>query len=138
MQMFSITSDLSEVKDLAQSLQEYCEAIELNPTIASQLELILVEAVNNVIEHSYRYQTGFPIHAIFEETESEIVLTIKDNGSMVPLAVKAAATQAAMPDIDGLPEGGWGLGLINAFADRIEYQTGDGENIMVFAKKKES
>ena len=134
MRTCSITSDLSEVKLLSQALHGFCDAINLDPTITGQLELILVEAVNNVIEHSYQYESGFPIHAAFEETDSEIVLTIRDNGEIVPEFVKEA--QGNMPEIEGLPEGGWGLGLIRAFADRIEYRAEQDENIMVFAKKK--
>jgi len=134
MKTCSITSDLSEVKNLAHSLNEYCEAINLDPTITGQLELMLVEGVNNVIEHSYRYEGGFPIHAMFDETDTEIVLTITDYGSVVPETVKQA--QGNMPEAEGLPEGGWGLALIQAFADRIEYRRGNGENTMVFAKNK--
>lgn len=129
----SIKSNLSEVRDLTNILHGFCAKHKLNETLSSQLELILVEAVNNVIEHAYQNKQDLPIDTVFEASSTEITITIKDNGVVAPTAIYK--TDTAMPDINELPEGGWGIALIHSLADHIEHSRKDGKNILVISKK---
>ncbi len=134
MTRYSIDSDLSQVRELAAAFQAFSEEERLGDVLTGQLELILVEAVNNVIEHAYELKQGSTVDAQFEAFHSKVVITIMDRGLPVPEAIRD--TEVDMPKITDLPEGGWGLGLINALADQVEHYTVDGLNIMVLTKKR--
>ncbi|MCK5918104.1 MAG: ATP-binding protein [Cocleimonas sp.] len=131
----SITSDFSEVRKLSSELQYFCDQEQLNSDISGVLELILVEAVNNVIEHAYDNKPGFPIDVKFEAFLTKVVICIKDQGLAVPDVVRNRDAKTDMPNITELPEGGWGLGLIYTLADDIEHSNKNGFNIMIITKK---
>ena len=127
----TINSDFSEVRKVSELLHIFCTTIQLNNEIAGQLELILVEAVNNVIEHAYKKTSGY-IDVYLEALITKVAITIKDKGIPVPSEVQN--TPKEMPDINTLPEGGWGLGLIYALADDIQHYTKNNINIMRLTK----
>lgn len=132
MKNYSIESDLSKVRELAAVFQQFSKEEKLADDLSGQLELILVEAVNNVIEHAYENKSGLPIEARFEACDSEVVITIKDQGLPVPKVIQESEKE--MPDIFALPEGGWGLGLIYALTDQVKHYTQDGMNVMELKK----
>ena len=134
MMNYSIDSDLSRVRELAAVLQQFSDEEGLGDELSGPLELILVEAVNNVIEHAYENKQGLPIEAQFEASDSVVVITIKDKGLPVPKAIQES--ERDMPDIFALPEGGWGLGLIYALTDQVKHYTKDGMNVMELTKNR--
>lgn len=130
---YSIKSNLSEVRELANVLRGFCDEQKLNETLSGQLELILVEAVNNVIEHAYQNKEGFPIDITVKVNSTEIILIIKDQG--IPPPSKVYDTDGYMPDFSELPEGGWGVALIQTLADQIKYfRDKDGNNTLTIKK----
>lgn len=131
---YTITNDFSQVSKLTEALHSFCEESQLDDRLSGQLELILVEAINNVIEHAYTEGEEHSIYTSFKDNDSEIVMTITDSGNPVPSFV--INNTGDMPDPEGLPDGGWGLALIQSLADRIERYNEDGNNIFVLGKNK--
>lgn len=129
----TIHSEFSEVKKLAAALHEYCGQVDVDSTYAGQLELILVEAVNNVIEHAYENQPGHDISVEMNKQGAEFIFTIKDQGHPTPETIQHE--HEGMPDERFLPEGGWGLGLINALVDQIEFDRQGETNVLMLRKK---
>jgi serine/threonine-protein kinase RsbW len=133
---YSIESDLSQVRELAVVFHEFSSGVDLGDELSGQLELMLVEAINNVIEHAYENKQGFPIDVEFEASYKKVVITIKDKGLSFPDHV-ISDQQQDMPENTDLPEGGWGLGLISILADQMRHYTKNGINIMVLTKYRE-
>jgi len=133
---YSITSDLSKVRELTDVLHSFCTKHKLNETLSSQLELILVEAVNNVIEHAYQNKQGLSIDTVFEVNSIEVTLTIKDYGLSAPVEIHEVdrTMPDINPDISDLPEGGWGLALIHSLADQVKHFRENGNNTLIISK----
>lgn len=115
----SIDSRLEQVRVLSGALRGIGKELALTDDKLGQLELMLVEAVNNVIEHAYQLQDGNDVHVRVEYTPTEIHLIVSDNGHAMPDALHTESR--AMPNPEDLPEGGWGMGLIHLLADSIRY-----------------
>lgn len=127
-----ISSELSEVAKASEVLHQFVAEEEIDVSLLGQLELILVEAINNVIEHAYQNVAGNDIELEFDKENDEVLMRITDEGNAVPESVQQS--NGAMPDENELPEGGWGLGLIFALADRVEFKTRVDSNTLLLAK----
>lgn len=127
-----IQSEFSHVKKLSDSLQIFAKNENIDETLLGQLELILVEAVNNVIEHAYSNQAGHPIDVVLTRSNDDIIFTIKDQGKPVPDDLSKSKNN--MPNEMSLPEGGWGLSLIYALANRVEFSRQGETNTLILVK----
>jgi len=130
-----IKSDFNEVKKAAQALHAFGQEHALPEALLGQLELILVEAINNVIEHAYQGQAGNDVELEIIKTDSDVQLAVYDQGVAPPDHIKQEP--ADMPDEFGLPEGGWGLGLIHALADQVIYSQENYKNKLLLVKNLE-
>lgn len=115
----SIDSRLEQVRVLSGALRGIGQELHLNDDKLGQLELIMVEAVNNVIEHAYQLESGNEVHVRVEYTPQAIHLIISDHGQAMPDRLHSEVR--VMPNPEDLPEGGWGMGLIHLLADSIRY-----------------
>lgn len=128
-----IKSEFSEVKHAAQALHKFGEEHGLPNDLVGQLELMLVEAINNVIEHAYSNQSGHEIELTMDKSDDAIYLAIYDQGIAPPDEIQQAPSD--MPDEFSLPEGGWGLGLIHALADEVSYSRVNNKNKLLLIKE---
>ncbi len=107
---------------LAQAMA-HLAPLRLNPDDAGTVELVLAEALNNVVEHA--------LATTFEQTTIEIRgrygaaglhLTVIDRGAPMP---DGAAPVAKTPNLDveanDMPEGGFGWYLIHTLATDVRY-----------------
>ncbi|MCK5726023.1 MAG: ATP-binding protein [Thiotrichaceae bacterium] len=131
MTQYSIVSDFSNVSILAEQFTEFCQQNHIVTDVISRLELALVESVNNIIEHAYKDQSGM-IDASFLVTSKELVITLVDQGK--PPSGTALLDTSPLPDINLLPEGGWGLGLIQTLTDHFEVSQNQGVNTTKLTK----
>ena len=115
----SIDSRLEQVRVLSGALRGIGQELSLSEEQLGQLELMMVEAVNNVIEHAYQMQHGNDVQVRVEYSPQEVHLVISDQGHAMPDALHTETRE--MPNPDDLPEGGWGMGLIHLLADSIRY-----------------
>ena len=113
-------------------LYKYCETHDIAIDLQGQLELMLVEALNNVVEHAYLEKAGSSINIELEMIDHNAVMKITDNGISAPGSVLIEGSE--LPDVTALPEGGWGLCLIQALADSIEYHRYPSHNMLVLTK----
>ncbi len=95
---------------------------------AFEIELAACEVINNVIEHAYECREGNDILIEWIHRDGELQIDVHDWGRAVP----ADVLFSPLPDIDhgdvtNLPEGGFGIGLLNALSDRVEYRTDEDE-----------
>jgi len=90
---------------------------------------VITELVNNAVEHG---RCTFLSGELRTEDEKALFSLITDGVAFDPTAGKAE-----MPDFDennNLPEGGYGLAIINQLSDGCDYRHHDGKNEMIVSK----
>jgi serine/threonine-protein kinase RsbW len=129
----SITSGLEHVWALGVTLKALCQHSGIPEYEASLMELAVVEAVNNCIEHAYENQPGRPVEVAIEIHENEAHFAISDQGKRLE-ALPEATLEFNPREVDNLPEGGMGLYIINQVMDRVEYSYANGKNQLGLTK----
>jgi serine/threonine-protein kinase RsbW len=131
----SIESDMNKVPLVGQLIQHICRLHGLKDEDGAKVELALVEATNNVIEHAYQMRKGHKVEIICKLLDKKIVIDICDEGhSLDPDMLAAPQPESLLATTDELPEGGWGLQLIQAIMDEVSYSTNNGINRMSLTK----
>jgi len=99
---------------------------------ANAWQLIVVEAVNNVIEHSFSYETQHRVRVRLRLADEHMVCEIRDRGKPIPKQVlcKLKSDVSGLPAAEDLAESGYGLQLIATLADRFDYQSQAGTNTL--------
>lgn len=91
--------------------------------LIGRVEIVLAEALNNVVEHAYATNDRGQIDLRCTPLPDRLDFTILDQGCAVPVHVFA---QRRLPDTDvpleDLPEGGFGWLLIQTMTQGLSYQ----------------
>ena len=133
MYKINISSKFSEVRIASNLLSGFCTENDISVDTQGHLELILVEALNNVVEHAYKDDSTGNILIELEKENNKTIIKITDSGAAAPGTVLIEGSE--LPNENTLPEGGWGLCLIQALADKIEYFRYPNHNTLVLTKK---
>jgi serine/threonine-protein kinase RsbW len=129
----TIPSGLEHVWALGVTLKALCSAAGVEEETAGLMELAVVEAVNNCIEHAYGGQAGHKVEVGIELEENQVVFSIADWGA--PMGELPAGNLEFNPKaVSTLPEGGMGLHIIRQIMDRVEYRFSGGKNHLVLIK----
>lgn len=108
----------------------------LNLTVddAGTVELVMAEALNNVVEHAYPAgDSPGPIKVSCEHAADGLHLLVVDRGRTMPDGqIPTGATVDLNVDFLDMPEGGFGWFLIKDLADDIRYERVDWENRLMF------
>jgi serine/threonine-protein kinase RsbW len=111
----------------SQWLANCCLELGLGREDAFRLDLCLNEALQNVTQYSGA--SWFQIGLVVDNWQA--VLSIHDNGMVFdPLAVKEPMPTT---DLQAAPVGGWGVHLLHAFSDRLNYARLGDVNILRMA-----
>lgn len=102
-------------------------------------EIILAEAINNIIEHAYGAEAAGQIQVRMDVTHDNITLTLTDSGCPMPgkgLPKKQEADlNCARSD---LPEGGFGWLLIHQLSDKVTYVRHGSDNITTILLRRQN
>jgi serine/threonine-protein kinase RsbW len=130
-----VESDLEKVAELAAQLNETCAELGIDQASAITLEICIVEAVNNAIEHAYGRRTGNLVEVSLELRGTRLVVEICDTGTAMQAGRLDAACLAVhdTEDISSWPERGMGLGMIKDAMDEVQYTTTHGVNKLMFS-----
>ena len=106
--------------------------LHLNDEDLSSVEIVLAEALNNVVEHGYS-ASGGDIYLKLRRHRAGILIQIMDWGRPMPGGrTPAGAHPATSSRMEHLPEGGYGWFLIRELARDLIYDRDEGENILIF------
>ena len=128
-----LKNEISEINKLAVFIEELGEELNLTPDLVFNLNLVLEEAVSNVILYAYP-----------KEEQQEIVLTAKMSDKNLIFVLTDAGkefdpTQAPDADVTLSAEerqiGGLGIFLIRQIMNKVEYQRIDGKNVLTLGKQ---
>ena len=106
--------------------------LELNPEEAGIVELVLAEALNNIVEHAYAPSYGCgPIRIECLHKSDGLHLRIRDCGATMPGDKAPPGIAADLGKcLKDLPEGGFGWFLIKDLAEDVKYRRINGENCL--------
>ena len=137
---FTIDSNLENVSLIGMSVNKLCSSTSFSDIDSFNIELCVVEAVTNSIKHSCSGEPGHEVKVVFTLTQKDVILDICDTGacSMGPEVLDKAVIEPPgddVIDIEGIAEGGRGLGIIKEIMDSVIYKSEKGENCLTFIKK---
>jgi serine/threonine-protein kinase RsbW len=111
------------VRDALVSLTSSLRTSGLDEDCIGRTEIVLAEALNNVVEHAYADSGEGSVELRIKGSSNGIDITILDQGLPVPVHVFA---KRSGPDVDvatdDLPEGGFGWMLIQSMSSHLSYQ----------------
>ena len=106
------------VRSALSALADWASIHLADADLAERIELVLAEALNNVVEHGGLAPQQFI--AVFAQTEaSGLRVVIRDQGQKYPSSMPPWVT---VQNVTDLPEGGFGWLLIHALSDEVVYE----------------
>ncbi len=131
---FQFDASEQAVRRALSRVRQFWQQAGVSDCDAGQAEIVLAEALNNVVEHAYCNTGAGRIELRCRVGSDQIDMTILDQGGPVPAHVFAQRTG---PDTDvplnDLPEGGFGWMLIQKMTCYLHYQRVGGTNCLCFA-----
>jgi serine/threonine-protein kinase RsbW len=118
MPVFNATPDLSSLARVRDFVLSCAARAGMAEAAATKLDLVLEEAIVNVVHHAYKGQEGsFEVEC--QVRDNLLCCTVRDWGAEFnPLTVPPADTTGAMDD---RPIGGLGLLFVNTMPDHTSY-----------------
>ena len=131
-----LQNEVAEISKLAIFIDELGEEFGLSPELVFNLNLVLEEAISNVILYAYPKEEHQTISLIAKKKENQLIFVLTDSGK------EFDPTQAPDADItlsaEDRPIGGVGIFLIRQIMNTVEYQRIDGKNVLTLGKELEA
>lgn len=130
-----LQNEVAEISKLAIFIEELGEEFGLSPELVFNLNLVLEEAVSNVILYAYPKEEHQTISLIARKKDGQLLFILTDSGK------EFDPTQAPDADItlsaEERPIGGLGIFLIRQIMNTVEYQRIEGKNVLTLGKQLE-
>jgi serine/threonine-protein kinase RsbW len=127
-----ITNNVEELPILAAKVEELAEKWELPMALAMNLNLVLEEAVSNVIFYAFNDQVNHEITILFKLENNILTIEITDDG------IAFDPTLRKKPDLtlpaEERPIGGLGIFLISKIMDSVNYSRQNNQNKLTLIK----
>ena len=129
---FVLENQVGELSSLADKIEELAEKWELSQALAMNINLVIEEAVSNIIFYAYTDNDKHEIKIAVSLNNNRLMIKITDNGiPFNPLAQQ-------QPDItlpaEERPVGGLGIFLISQIMDKMDYTRQNNWNILTLNK----
>ena len=114
-------------------VMENAGSLNLDVDERASVELVLAEALNNIVEHAYGSKEDGEIKLVLRHGRAGLLVEIRDNGKPMPNGRTPVGDHPNDNAILGdLPEGGFGWFLIRELARDLIYDRENGENFLIF------
>ena len=128
-----LANDIAEIDRLNQFVEEVGEEFSLSADIIFNLNLVLEEAVVNIINYAYPEGKHELIYLSAKVHNGSIVFVLTDTGKEFdPTMAKEA--DITLPAEDR-PIGGLGIFLIRNIMNEVRYERIEGKNVLTLEKK---
>lgn len=128
-----IGSRFDDVVLIGLSVRALCAAVPLDEQDARAVELCVVEAVNNAVEHAYRGEAGHWIDVVFQPVPGELRIDVCDRGERMDWTRVCRGAEACADD--PYAEGGRGLFIMRSLMDEVGYGRRGGDNVLTLVKR---
>ncbi len=113
----SVKSKTESVREILKQLEGFCKKNNLNQKIIETLQVATDEAITNIILHSYEGRTDGTINVHFLIDNNRIIIELTDFGkNFEPETLMKKPIKVAQEKV-----GGYGLVLMNALMDNIQF-----------------
>lgn len=128
-----LANDIAELSKLHAFIEEVGEDLSLTPDVVFNLDLVIEEAVVNIIHYAYPKEEHQYIYLSAHMHEGSIVFVLTDTGKEFDptLAPEADITLSA----DEREIGGLGIFLIRQIMNEVRYQRIEGKNVLTLEKR---
>ena len=130
-----LQNEVAEISKLAIFIEELGEEFGLSPELVFNLNLVLEEAVSNVILYAYPKEEHQTISLIARKKDNQLIFVLTDS------CKEFDPTQAPDADItlsaEDRPIGGLGIFLMRQIMNTVEYQRIEGKNVLTLGKELE-
>ena len=128
----SLANDAAEIARVAERIDDFCAAGDVEPAVAYAVNLALDELLTNIISYGYRDEDPHRIELALRCEGGALVVTIVDDSiEFDPRQVPETDTDAPLHERD---PGGLGLLLVNTMMDSVDYRREDGRNVTTLTK----
>lgn len=115
----SIESETQNVYLIGLAINRIASSIPVSSQSAFEMELAVVEAVNNAIEHAHSYQRNKQVTVRLRVHADRVQFTIIDRGAPFDFAAGLATSARLEPGEEA--ERGRGLKIIQQLMDEVRY-----------------
>ena len=129
----SLQSKFSKVVATSKLVREYCSKKNISRDECDEIEICIVEALNNIIEHSYGRIESHQIKIELNFEKMFLQIKITDRGKRRKIFVKRELN-ANPSSIQSLPERGMGLYIIEKLMNKVSYEFHNGSNAFTMIK----
>ncbi|HKJ79743.1 MAG TPA: ATP-binding protein [Prolixibacteraceae bacterium] len=129
---FVIENQIEELSSLVVKIEKLAEEWELSQELAMKINLVIEEAVSNIIFYAFNDKKKHVIKISISVEKGKLEITFRDDGiPFNPLDQKK-------PDInlpaEERPVGGLGIFLISQMMDEMHYSRDKNQNILILKK----
>lgn len=115
------------VRPALERIMSTLKTLDLSSETCGRVELVLAEALNNIVEHAYINDTGkIELRCIKQDEILDIRLI--DDGRSLPDMSPPQPSISVDTAFEDLPEGGFGWFLIQQLTDLLSYEHREGQN----------
>lgn len=125
-------ADFDEVRKAIAEAMEALAPLGLDGEKEGAIQILLAEALNNVVEHAYPPGTSGNVTLILRARQSGLMIEIRDRGRPMPEGRAPVGRHPSSRLVQYPPEGGFGWFLIRELASDLVYDRRDGENYLIF------
>lgn len=123
-------AESAAVRDALSAMRKKLREHDLSEMCLGTIEIVLAEACNNIVEHAYQDSGGGDIHLTLRYGGGLVVVELTDFGLPMPLMHPPhKKTHNLEAELEALPEGGFGWGLIRDMCKSLSYRRLSGQNI---------
>ncbi len=128
-------NDVKQIELLTEFIEVLCEELGLDPMLTFNLNLVLEEAVTNVIMYAYPQNEDhtMTLKTWTEQSDNVIAFELKDQGKPFNPIEEAPEVDTTL-SADERQIGGLGIFLINKIMDEVAYRYDGGSNILTMKK----
>ena len=127
-----VDNQIHELSQIEAFLEELADEWGLEITLVFSLNLVLEEALTNIISYGYDDEDKHAIEILFKKTDDELTISIIDDGHAYDPTLKDD------PDItlsaEERPVGGLGIFLIRKVIDTVAYRREENRNYLILTK----
>lgn len=128
-----LNNEVSEISKLQLFIDEIGEELNLAFDVTFNLNLVLEEAISNIILYAYPKEESQTLTVVAKTQDDNLIFVITDSGK------EFDPTQIPDADITLSAEereiGGLGIFLIRQIMNKVEYQRIDNKNILTLSKE---
>ena len=132
----SFLADEMALREALAQAMRFLKAGGFHEDIRATVELVLAEAVNNIIEHAYAGASDGQVDLRIDVLDGTLSFAIEDEGAPMPGGIAPQGQAHDLEcDLQDLPEGGFGWFLIRELTENLKFQRQGSRNRLAFTMR---